>query len=282
MRIRVKFTKTGPIRFVGHLDFMRTFQKIIKRSGLLAVYTGGFNPHMVLSFADPLGVGQESTGEYADIEFAYRDTAELSSEELYRLKDIGINNEELPLPPGAGDFLEALNAVSPEGVHFTDAVRVGLTKSSKAMALVRYAAWDILLSDAFSESLGIPHSLSAPDCDGAGQTVLDGFLSKEQILVRKVTKNKEKEADIRPQILSLTVVPEHEFPDFALSPDYSKRSILRLVCESGSSGNLKPATALLALSSYAGTDLYENGFRLVRRELFDADERPLLDAGTRF
>ena len=41
---------------------MRSFQKIIKRSGVRAVFTRGFSPHMIMSFASPLGVGLESLG----------------------------------------------------------------------------------------------------------------------------------------------------------------------------------------------------------------------------
>ena len=192
MKVRVRFEKTGAIRFVGHLDFMRTFQKIVKRSGLAAVYTSGFNPHMVLSFADPLGVGQESCGEYADIEFAYRDNAPLSEQELYRLQDIGLNNDELPDPPSSGEMLSALNSVSVEGLRFTDAVRIGLIKSSKAMALVRYASWQILLSDGFL----------IPESTEIGAAVRE-YLAQKEIVVHKVTKKSEKDVNIRPQILSL-------------------------------------------------------------------------------
>ena len=60
MKLRIRFTKEGPVRFVGHLDFMRFMQRVLKKSGLDVVYTGGFNPHMILSFAAPLGVGEET------------------------------------------------------------------------------------------------------------------------------------------------------------------------------------------------------------------------------
>ena len=43
MKIRVKFSKYGPLRFIGHLDVMRFFQKAIRRAGIDVVYTNGFS-----------------------------------------------------------------------------------------------------------------------------------------------------------------------------------------------------------------------------------------------
>ena len=68
MRVRVKFEKTGIMRYVGHLDLMRFFQKAVKRSELPIRYSEGFNPHQIMSFASPLGVGLTSVGEYMDID----------------------------------------------------------------------------------------------------------------------------------------------------------------------------------------------------------------------
>ena len=68
MKIRVKFKKHGPVRFIGHLDVMRFFQKAIRRAELDIAYTSGYSPHQIMSFAAPLGVGLESNGEYMDIE----------------------------------------------------------------------------------------------------------------------------------------------------------------------------------------------------------------------
>ena len=56
------------MKYIGHLDIMRYFQKAIRRSGLPIKYSEGFNPHQIMSFASPLGVGITSEGEYMDIE----------------------------------------------------------------------------------------------------------------------------------------------------------------------------------------------------------------------
>jgi radical SAM-linked protein len=67
---RIKFEKTGVMKFIGHLDLLKLFQRAVKRSGLPVVYSQGFNPHQIMSFALPLSVGVESLGEIVEIEFS--------------------------------------------------------------------------------------------------------------------------------------------------------------------------------------------------------------------
>lgn len=68
MKARIKFSKTGNVKFIGHLDVMRYFQKLIRRAKLDVTYSQGFHPHQIMSFTSPLSVGIESVGEYFDIE----------------------------------------------------------------------------------------------------------------------------------------------------------------------------------------------------------------------
>ena len=87
VKVRVKFEKTGVLKFIGHLDIMRCFQKALRRADIRVTLSAGFNPHMVMSFASPLGVGITSSGEYFDLELAEAP----SSREMVRLL-----NEQLP------------------------------------------------------------------------------------------------------------------------------------------------------------------------------------------
>ena len=64
MKLRIRFTKHGAVRYIGHLDVMRYFQKCIRRAGINVSYSGGYSPHQIMTFAAPLGVGLESEGEY--------------------------------------------------------------------------------------------------------------------------------------------------------------------------------------------------------------------------
>ena len=57
MRMMVVFEKGKELRYIGHLDLMRTMQRALRRSLLPIKYSNGFNPHIRLSFAVPLSVG---------------------------------------------------------------------------------------------------------------------------------------------------------------------------------------------------------------------------------
>ena len=56
MKIRIKFQKQGTVRFIGHLDVMRYFQKVMRRAEVDIRYSEGFSPHQIMSFASPLSV----------------------------------------------------------------------------------------------------------------------------------------------------------------------------------------------------------------------------------
>ena len=49
MKVRVKYAKTGPLKFISHLDVMRYFQKNIRRAGLDIAYSTGLSPHEIIS-----------------------------------------------------------------------------------------------------------------------------------------------------------------------------------------------------------------------------------------
>lgn len=67
MRYLIKYTKEGNIKFISHLDLMRTIQKVVKRAELPVQYSKGYHPHMAVAIAQPLGVGVYSSGEYMDL-----------------------------------------------------------------------------------------------------------------------------------------------------------------------------------------------------------------------
>ena len=80
LKVRIKFRKYGVMRFIGHLDVMRYFQKALRRAELPVDFSGGYSPHMIMSFAVPLGVGMESLGDYFDLEMAEdMSTAEIAA-----------------------------------------------------------------------------------------------------------------------------------------------------------------------------------------------------------
>jgi radical SAM-linked protein len=68
-RVRVTFAKEGPLRWVAHLDLMRTWERAIRRATLPLSYSQGFSPHAKIALAAPLPVGVEGTRELIDIWF---------------------------------------------------------------------------------------------------------------------------------------------------------------------------------------------------------------------
>jgi len=65
---RIRFSKTGKVRFLSHHDLMRVFERALRRSGLPLRMTEGYNPHPVLAFPTALGLGLESLDEVLEFE----------------------------------------------------------------------------------------------------------------------------------------------------------------------------------------------------------------------
>lgn len=172
MKVRIKFAKQGAMKFIGHLDIMRYFQKAVKRAGLDAAYSEGFSPHMIMSFAAPLGVGVTSEGEYFDL--------------------------ELKTPMSSEEAVERLNQVMVEGMEVLSVREVPEGKKGKAMSLV--AAADYLVS--FREGM-------EPGKDWKEK--VPAFMEQQEIRILKKTKKNEKEVDIKPYIYEMEIRGESIF-----------------------------------------------------------------------
>ncbi len=62
-----KYTKTGTSSLVSHLDNLRAVTYLLRRAGVRAEYSQGFNPHMELGFSPPIPLGVESLAEYVSV-----------------------------------------------------------------------------------------------------------------------------------------------------------------------------------------------------------------------
>ena len=165
MKVRIKFSKYGALRFIGHLDVMRFFQKAIRRANIDIAYSEGFSPHQIMSFAAPLSVGHTSTGEYFDIE-----VNSFTTEEDMRMR---------------------LQEVMVEGI---DILKVKLLSEKEGNAMASVAAADYLLT--FSERLILPENWR--------EQLLD-FYRQESILAVKKTKKGEREIDLKEGIYRLEI-----------------------------------------------------------------------------
>ena len=117
MRVRVKFSKSGVMKFIGHLDVMRYFQKAMRRAEIDIAYSEGMSPHMIMSFAQPLGVGLTSDGEYMDV--------------------------EVRTPIASKEAIERLNRVGVDGITVTQWRQIPEDKANKAMTLVAGADYEL-------------------------------------------------------------------------------------------------------------------------------------------
>ena len=115
------FYKGGLLRFVGHLDMMRTIHRAIRRADIPIAYSQGFNPHPIMSFANPLGLGL--TGER-------------------EIMEIRLENELSP-----EECMMRLNKELPEGLHVL-AVRDIPDSTPAIMSLVEAAIYRIDFPDA--------------------------------------------------------------------------------------------------------------------------------------
>ena len=175
MKARIKFRKYGCMKFIGHLDIMRFFQKVMRRADIPIAFTGGFSPHMIMSFANPLGVGVTSDGEYFDIELT---------------EDIDMKLA-----------VERMNQVVVEGIEIVNMVPISDDKKQTGMSIVAAADYlSSLKSGIFPEDWK----------EKAGQ-----FMNQPTISILKKTKKSEKEVDIKPMIYKFEVRDESVYMQVA-------------------------------------------------------------------
>ncbi len=107
MKIRLRFSKQGQMKFIGHLDMVRYFQKVMRRSEVDVAYSEGFSPHQKMSFAAPLSVGVLSRGEYFDLEVNSTDSSKVMLERINAQNAEGVEVLSYKLLPD-----DAKNAMS--------------------------------------------------------------------------------------------------------------------------------------------------------------------------
>ncbi|MCI5734960.1 MAG: TIGR03936 family radical SAM-associated protein [Eubacterium sp.] len=76
--VRLRFSKTGRLKYISHLDINRAMARALKRAEIPLWYTEGFNPHPYMSFSLPLSLGVESLCESVDL----RIVGEISNKEI--------------------------------------------------------------------------------------------------------------------------------------------------------------------------------------------------------
>lgn len=178
MKIRIKFKKWGCMKFIGHLDMMRFFQKAVRRANIDICYSEGFSPHQIMSFAAPLGVGITSDGEYFDIEV----NSTLTSKEAL----LAFNNQMV------------------DGVEVTGYVKLP-DNAKTAMSIVEAADYNLYYKDGYNSPLNVLEW---------EEMINKHFLSQKEFVVVKKTKKSEKEIDLKPLVYDIKVKSKDDRPYF--------------------------------------------------------------------
>ncbi len=238
MKVRIKFAKYGAIKFIGHLDMMRFFQKAIRRADIDIKYSEGFSPHQIMSFAAPLGVGVESVGEYFDIEV------------------LSMTNEN--------EMKEALNRVMVEGVKILS-VTVLPDKTKNAMASVAAAAYQIHLKEV---------AFAISDLNDA----VNAFYAQNQILYTKETKKNVVETDLKQGIYEICAGETQVLTDtmsaaaamFVTDPREDRMTVpcIRMTVDASSGGNIKPTVVFEKFCAFAGCEIPPSAIQVTRLETY--------------
>lgn len=167
--VRLRFTKHGRVRFVGHRDVARAFERAFRIEALPLAFTEGFSPRPKVSFGLALSTGYESDAEYLDVSFA--DAVDVNA------------------------IVDGLAGALPEGIAVVDgvALRDGAPALQEAVTAVD---WEIDVVDACGDPLD-PAALA---------DALTALLASDEIVVARSRKGRVSDGDVRPAIRALRVV----------------------------------------------------------------------------
>ena len=267
MRVRIKFAKFDTMRFIGHLDVMRYFQKLFNRAGLPMKYSEGYHPHQILSFAQPLGLGVTSDGEYLDLEL----TKEMECSEIVRI----------------------LNDSISDGFSISEAVRLSDREPNKklvtSMSLISRSVYLISLKDVCggcdsSKTICEVWKTRADGIDFA--QALSIYMTQDEIRVIKKTKKGEKEVSLNDYIYEVWDYSGNELkPVYIMdevqsvineavavngtvhAPEFINNKKFIVSLSAGSETNINPELFLESFLEFSGLGLNIANFRIHRMAL---------------
>ena len=110
--VRLRFSKTGRLKYISHLDINRAMSRALKRAQIPLWYTEGFNPHPYMSFSLPLSLGVESLCESVDL----RIIGDITNDEIkYRLNNV--LPQDIKIVDVYGDFRDNSEIVYSDYVY---------------------------------------------------------------------------------------------------------------------------------------------------------------------
>ncbi len=178
MKLRVRYTKQGKVRFTSHRDVARIWERALRKAELPIAWSSGFSPRPRLSFGLALPTGAESLGEYLDIELA---------------EGAGLGEAELAAPVARRALADRL----------TDALPTGFAVTAVALRPVGGSLQDDVV--ACTWELGLD-GVSATE---AGEAVAQ-VLAADELHLERERKGELRTDDVRPAISGLELAPDHD------------------------------------------------------------------------
>ncbi|HWQ28464.1 MAG TPA: TIGR03936 family radical SAM-associated protein [Dehalococcoidia bacterium] len=165
-RLRVTFRRGEELKYITHLDLMRTWERMLRRAGLPLAYSEGFTPHPQISFAAALPVGVIGEREVVDLFLSERVSPEA--------------------------FLNAAAKEAPPGLELLSAEEVGLSLPS-LQSEMRWAEYEV----------EAPADGWTPD---RAREAIERFLAAESIPWEHQREKETKRYDIRAVVQDLRLL----------------------------------------------------------------------------
>ncbi len=163
---RLRFSKEKNLKFLSHLELIRTMERAFRRAQLPLAYSEGFHPHPKLSFGPALAVGISSNDEYLDFQLLH-----------------DIDPEKIKI---------SLNQSLPEGIQAIAIARFGIHHSKTLNAVINRASYSIQLKP-------LPEDLSKV------VEWLKRLIDLPELVVPRSSKDGQKLVNIRPWLHNLTI-----------------------------------------------------------------------------
>lgn len=164
-RLFLSITKGEKLRFLGHLDFLRTLERAVMRSEVPIAFSEGFNPHMKLTLDSALGVGVTADPLYLEIKL----------------------EKEMPLE----EVKERLSGQLPEGIEIHKIIEA-------EQGWPKFVA--VFNEDAYEMEGPVLENAKQEDFDSAYEA-LEKFNALDSFMYERVTPKKVRTMDVKPMIL---------------------------------------------------------------------------------
>jgi radical SAM family uncharacterized protein/radical SAM-linked protein len=196
-RFRLKYSKLGSLRLLGHQDVVRCFERAFRRAEMSLDFSHGFHPHPRLRFSPPIALGVQSFAEYVDFD----------------LKEPDITAQQI---------LELLQNALPHGLKPLQIIETSLNETSVS-AKIQTVSYEIVLTNKFDGDVV--------------KNRLNQFFQNESFIISFGSERKRKTRDLKSYIPSIFLSGQtltmriKMAPSGSVNPYEAVRSILDLTDE---------------------------------------------------